>query len=233
MDLSEAMRTTPATREFTDRDLPDSLLYQILDDARFAPNGGNRQAWRVIVVRETAVKAELARLYDLGFREYAGHLAAGIVPFVADEALHRRQPAIDLEAARRTPLPTPQSHLAGAPVLLAILLDLSNCSAVDSGLGRLSISAGASVYPFAHNILLAARNRGFGGHFTSVLARQEPAVRELLGFPSHFALATLLPLGEPVKRVTRLRRQPVEDFTTVGTFNGRALEPAATDVPGG
>ncbi len=60
----------------------------------------------------------------------------------------------------------------------------------------------------------------FGGHFTSVLARQEPAVRELLGFPSQYALATLLPLGEPAKEITKLRRQPVESFTTIGTFAG-------------
>ncbi len=229
MDLSEAMRSTPATRAFTGRDLPDSTLYEILDDARFAPNGGNRQAWRVVVIRDPEVKGGIGRLYDLGFREYAAHLAAGVVPFVAEDVHSRRQPAVDLEAARRTPLPEPQSHLAEAPVLLAILLDLRNCSAVDSGLDRLSISAGASVYPFAHNILLAARARGFGGHFTSVLARQEPAVRGLLGFPSHYALATLLPLGEPAKRITKLRRQPVESFTTIGTFGGPAFGPVGGD----
>lgn len=230
MDLSEAMRSTPAIREFTGRELPDSTLYRILDDARFAPNGGNRQAWRVVVIRDPSVKREIARLYDLGFREYAAHLAAGVVPFVAEEAHTRREPAVDLEAARNTPLPAPQSHLEEAPVLLAILLDLRNCSAVDSGLDRLSISAGASVYPFAHNVLMAARARGFGGHFTSVLARQEPALRDLLGFPQHFALATLLPLGEPVRQVTRLRRNPVEDFTTVGSFGGPALRPMADGV---
>lgn len=229
MDLSEAMRSTAATRDFTGRDLPDSTLYEILDDARFAPNGGNRQAWRVVVVRDAGVKKEIARLYDLGFREYAAHQAAGLVPFVAEEAHHRRRPAVDLEAARNTPLPAPQSHLAEAPVLLAILLDLRNCSAVDSGLDRLSISAGASVYPFAHNILLAARARGFGGHFTSVLARQEPSVRELLHFPAHFALATLLPLGEPKKQVTKLRRHRVEEFTTIGSFDGPALSPPGAD----
>jgi nitroreductase len=80
MDLSEAMRSTPAIREFTGRELPDSTLYRILDDARFAPNGGNRQAWRVVVIRDPSVKREIARLYDLGFREYAAHLAAGVVP---------------------------------------------------------------------------------------------------------------------------------------------------------
>jgi nitroreductase len=223
MELLDAMRTTPSTREFTDDDLPDDVLYRILDGARFAPNGGNRQAWRVIVVRDGATKARLAELYELGMREYVAHVAAGLVPFVAAEAHDRREPAVDLAAARAIPLPADASYLARVPVLLVILLDLANCSAVDSGLDRLSIAAGASVYPFAHNILLAARDEGYGGHFTSVLARQEPAVRELLGIPDHLALATMLPLGRPARTVTRLRRIPVEEFTTRDRFDGPAF----------
>ena len=223
MQLVEAMRTTPSTRQFTDDDLPDDVLYEILERARFAPNGGNRQAWRLIVVRDAGTKARLAELYDLGMREYAAHAAAGLVPFVAAEAHHRTEAAVDLEAARDAPVAMDTSYLARVPVLLVILLDLSNCSAVDSGLDRLSIAAGASVYPFAHNILLAARDAGFGGHFTSVLARQEPAVRELLGIPNHFALATMLPLGRPAREITRLRRAAVERFATRERFDGPAF----------
>jgi len=224
MELLEAMRTTPATRAFTDADLPDDVLYEILDAARFAPNGGNRQAWQVVIVRDPAVKQEIARLYELGMREYAGYGRAGLVPFVASDAHLRAEPAIDLEAARQVPTDNDVTYIATAPVLLVILLDLTRCAAVDSGLDRLSISAGASVYPFTHNILLAARNRGFGGHFTSVLARQEPALRALLHVPGDLVLATMLPLGQPQKEITRLRRQPVEEFTTVGTFDGPTFE---------
>jgi len=224
MELLDAMRTTPATREFTGEDLPDDVLYEILDAARFAPNGGNRQAWKVIVVRDPDTKRRIAELYELGMREYVAHAAAGLVPFVAAEAHDRTEPAVDLEAARATPIELDTSYLATAPVQLVILLDLTNCSAVDSGLDRLSIAAGASVYPFAHNILLAARARGYGGHVTSVLARQEHALRELLHIPDHFALGTMLPLGRPARQITKLRRAPVEEFTTVGTFDGPAFE---------
>ncbi|HLG67271.1 MAG TPA: nitroreductase family protein [Acidimicrobiales bacterium] len=227
MELRHAMRTTPATREFADADVSDEVLYRILDDARFAPNGGNRQAWKVIVVRDRAVRQEIGRLYDLGMREYMAHLRAGLVPFAAADAHRRTEPAVDLDEARRTPLPAPQSHLAEAPVLLVVLLDLANCSAVDTGLDRLSITAGASVYPFAHNILLAARSHGLGGHFTSVLTRQEPALRRLLGIPEGFAVATVLPIGKPVREVTRLRRAPVEEFTAVGSFDGPRFAPAS------
>src|SRR5579863_7098813 len=147
MDLRSVMRTTPSTRAFTSDPVPDTVLYEILDDARFAPNGGNRQGWHVIVVRDPATKQRIAELYELGMREYIAHVEAGLVPFVASEAFARNPPgspysaAVDLEAARQVPLPTgfPQ-YLADAPVLLVLTLDLSGISAVDSGLDRLSIS---------------------------------------------------------------------------------------------
>src|SRR5262245_10990466 len=103
------MRTTPATREYTDEDVSDDVLYDILEHARFAPNGGNRQAWRVIVVRDREVRRRVGELYDLGMREYVGFLQAGLVPFrAADDGA---SPPIDLEAARGVPLPTEPSHV--------------------------------------------------------------------------------------------------------------------------
>ncbi|HEX5586595.1 MAG TPA: nitroreductase family protein [Acidimicrobiia bacterium] len=221
MELREAMRTTPASREYTSDDLPDDVLYDILEHARFAPNGGNRQAWRVIVVRDPDTKQRIAALYDLGMREYMGFHRAGLVPFVASN--DGNPPQIDLAEAREVPLPFEHSHIATAPVLLAILLETTAVSSVDSGMGRVPVTAGGSAFPFAHNILLAARDVGYGGHLTSVLARQEPAFRELLGIPDEFILATLLPLGRPVREITKLRRAPVEEFTTVGTFDGAAF----------
>ncbi len=223
MELREVMRTTPASREYTDDDVPDDVLYDILEHARFAPNGGNRQAWRVIVVRDPDTKQRIADLYDLGMREYAAHLRAGLVPFAA--ANDGKPPQVDLDEARRTPLPEGQHHLATAPVLLVILLDTTAVSSVDSGLGRVPLTAGGSAFPFAHNILLAARDVGYGGHLTSVLARQEPALRAVLGIPEEFVLATMLPLGRPVREVTRLRRAPVEEFTTLESFAGAPFAP--------
>ena len=224
------MRTTPASRAFTADELPDAVLHEILDHARFAPNGGNRQAWHVIVVRATATKARLAELWGLAQREDNAFYRAGLVPFVASEAYWRNPPGqpsvqpVDLEAARQGDEEATRGarpdFVARAPVVLVIAADLTRMTAMDSGLGRLSISAGASIYPFCHNILLGARNAGYGGLITSVLVRQEPAVKELLGIPDHYAVAATIPLGKPEKQITRLRRKPVAEFATVERFDG-------------
>ena len=60
MELYDVMRTTFSAREFTADPVPDELIVKILDQARFAPSGGNRQGWRVIVVRDRATKEALS-----------------------------------------------------------------------------------------------------------------------------------------------------------------------------
>src|SRR5712671_5050145 len=56
MELDETLRTTFSAREFTSDPLPDATLYRILERARFAPSGGNRQGWRVVIVRDRATR---------------------------------------------------------------------------------------------------------------------------------------------------------------------------------
>ena len=59
MELYDVMRSTFSAREFTSDPVPDATLARILDMARFAPSGGNRQGWKVIVVRDPATKRAL------------------------------------------------------------------------------------------------------------------------------------------------------------------------------
>jgi nitroreductase len=229
VELYDAMRTTPATRDFTDEPVDDAVLYRMLEHARFAPSGGNRQGWRVIILRDPVLRQRIRELYQLGWREYMAHVREGLVPFAAQDQGRWTGPAVDLEAARRTPAPnTFGDTLEHTPVLLVIVADLTALATVDNGLDRQSIVGGASVYPFCHNLLLAARNEGLGGVLTSVLARQEPEARDVLGIPEGHALAALLALGHPRKVVTKLRRGPVEDFAVTDRFDGPAFTAPTT-----
>jgi nitroreductase len=221
MELYEVMRTTAATRAFTDESVPDTVVHRILDHARFAPNGGNRQGWHVVVLRDPEIRRRVRDLYVLGWREYMAHVEVGLVPFAPQDHGSYLAPAVDLEVARTKPQPNRfADQLDRVPVLLVLLADLGTLACVDNGLGRQSIVGGGSIYPFAQNILLAARDEGLGGVLTSVLARQEPAARELMGIPDAYVVAGLIAMGYPQKTITKLRRRPVEDFTTVDRFDG-------------
>ncbi|MFF3571732.1 nitroreductase family protein [Nocardia jiangxiensis] len=220
MELSDAMRTTGAVREFTDEAVEDRVVYEILDDARFAPSGGNRQGWRAIVVRDPQVRLGLRDLYLPGWDEYLAMGRAGLVAWA---------PVTDREAEARALQDAPASaakrgrfaeQLHEVPVLIVLLADLRALAAPDRDLDRYTLVGGASIYPFAWNILLAARDRGLGGVMTTMLTRHEPQVRALLGVPDEFAVAAALALGHPVRRPTKLRRAAVEDFTTLDRFDG-------------
>jgi nitroreductase len=50
MSISEALRTRTSIREFLAKPIPERVIREILEAARYAPSGGNVQPWRVIVV---------------------------------------------------------------------------------------------------------------------------------------------------------------------------------------
>jgi nitroreductase len=110
-----------------------------------------------------------------------------------------------------------------ADVVLVVCVDLRLVAATDQELDRVGIVGGASVYPLVWNVLLAARNEGFGGTITTVAVAEEPRVRELLGIPEEYAVAGVLPLGKPVRQLTKLSRVSVEDLTRLEHWEGGPL----------
>lgn len=233
MDLYDVMRTTPAVREFTDDPLPDETLHRILDHARFAPSGGNRQGTRIVVVRDQETRRRLAELNEPAVRRYVAQAKAGQSPWNPLEP-----PAPSAEEIAATAVPEAfTAPLLTAGAVLVVWVDLGLVAATDQDLDRIGLVAGASVYPLVWNLLLAARNEGYGGTITTMAVAQEDRVKELLGVPDRFALAAVVPLGRPVREVTRLRRHPVEELATLETFDGEPLraprqEPDGADEAG-
>jgi nitroreductase len=222
MDLSDALRTTGSVRAFLDEPVSDEVLFEILDDARFAPSGGNRQAWHVIVVKDAARRRAVRDLYLDGWHDYIAHVLAGLIPFsplASDEdralAASKRDAAIALSKPDGFP-----ETLEQVPVMLVICADLSALAATDRDLGRYQIAGGASIYPFVWSVLLAAHERGLGGVMTTIATRNEPAVREVLDIPSDQIVASIVALGHPADRLTKLKRRSVAEFTTTDTFDG-------------
>jgi nitroreductase len=224
-DLLDVLRTNASARSFTSRPITDEQLFRILDTARFAPSGGNKQGWHVVVVKDPSTRAEICQLSKRTWNEYAALVAAGQRPFAADTTGHWPGPGdVDLDIARATDAPWLFSDgFVDEPVVLVVAVDITVLAGMDCELDRIGVSAGGSIYPFVQNILLASRTEGFGGVMTTFLARQEPAAQKLLGLPAHLAIAALVVLGEPAKQVQKLTRKPVSEFATVDRFDGPAF----------
>ncbi|MCW2856843.1 MAG: nitroreductase [Marmoricola sp.] len=219
MELYDVMRTTAAVREFTDDPLPDEVLRTILDNARFAPSGGNRQGSAILVIRDRSTREALVGLTVPGARRYTAQVLAGEIPWnpVRPTSLTEEQIAATEVPDRFT------EPLLRAAVVLVVCVDLSAVAAIDQDLDRIGLISGASVYPLVWNILLAARNEGFGGTITTMAVAEEPAIRALLGIPDQYAVACVVPMGKPVRQLTKLTRAGVEDLARLENWTGGPL----------
>src|SRR5690606_14917766 len=156
---------------------------RILDHARFAPSGGNRQGWHLTVVKDAETRSRIRELYQLSWREYRAHVK---IRKVAGQAGQTRfsHPWVDLEQAREQPAPDEvPDKMDTHPVLRIVCVALEARAVLDHGLPRQSIVGGGSIYPFCHNIMLKARDEGLGGVMTTAICREEAAVADLLGIP--------------------------------------------------
>lgn len=211
MDLRSTIRTTGSVRTFRPDQVDDATVEAVLDDARFAPSGGNKQPWRVVVVKDPAIRTAMGVQMSAVWAEYMGAQAAGHRAFAYGRSVDA------------PPLPTPNPLIDGilqVPVVLAVAGDLRDIAIMDGNAARPPVVGGASLYPFCWNVLLAARAHGLGGVLTTFLSRREAAVADALGLPEHLALAATIFLGIPEHQNTKLRRRPVRAFTTVDRFDG-------------
>jgi len=219
MELYDVMRTTFSAREFTSDPLPDETLVKILNVARFAPSGGNRQGWRVVVVRDRATREAIAALNAPTARRYMAQVHAGENPWNTIDATK-----VDAATIEQTHVPGRMTEpLLKAPVVLIICVDLKVVASTDQYLKRVGVVSGASIYPFAWSILLAARHEGFGGTITTLAVAQEPQLQTLLGLPPHVAVCAIMPIGRPVHQLRRLKRKPVSDFAMLERWGGPPL----------
>jgi nitroreductase len=208
-ELYDVMRCTPSTRRYTDEPVPDEVLARVFENARFAPSGGNRQGWRVIVVRDPDTRRRIRELYEPPWYAYTVEMGSRALLDATE-----LPPGVTPGRMRMLRAADDYAHTFDqVPVHLVICVEVGALAIVDKGLDRPSIVGGASVYPFVHNILLGLRAEGLGASFTTLLTPAEPAVRELLGLPDEIVLAGHISVGyraDPWPK--QLARKPVEDF---------------------
>ncbi len=192
MELSEAIRGRRAVRSYTDQPVDDAALDRVLRLALRAPTGGAAQAWGLLVVRDEAVRREVAELVIRGGATYFALMrprADG-----ADDEAHRawaREYAESVMASyRHVPvfvvgLVVPRGYPADFP------------DGRDDDLMSLAFAF--------ENLMLAARAEGLGTVPTTAFMRWEkPRLKELLGIPDDAEPEIITPVGHPTAFPTGL-----------------------------
>ncbi len=212
VDVYDVLRCAPTTRRFRSDSVPHDVLLRALDNARFAPSGGNRQGWRVVVVRDPERRRALRDLYLPAWREYMRQTGGAQVldqPDAFDEAIVRRLRGANDYA----------EGLAEVPVHLVIGVRLPDLAVTDARLPRQSIVGGASIYPFTQNLLLALRAEGLGAALTTLLVPAEAEVKRLLEIPEEIGLAAHVGVGYRADPwPARLSRKAVGEFAFAERF---------------
>lgn len=202
------MRCAPSTRRFTPDPVSHEVLERVLENARFAPSGGNRQGWRVVVITDRERRRQLRELYADPWDRYMERTGG--------RAALRAGPDSGLSPARLRSLQAADDyahHFDEVPVHLVVCVELAALAITDAELDRPSIVGGASVYPFVQNVLLGLRREGLGAAFTTLLVPAEPQVRELLAIPDGVAIAGHIATGHREDPwPSRLSRRPVGEF---------------------
>ena len=211
MDLLEVIRTTHACRYYKTDAVPDNLLLKVLDAARWAPTGSNRQPVTYVAVRDATKRRALHDLYQPGWnaimQKYAsGEISSGFKPGFLAHVDHFAQ------------------HLYEVPVMIVVCAAVNQINAIDANLGRLSVAGGSSIYPAVQNLMLAARNEGLGTTLTTLLCAREPEVQTLLGIPAEIATTAMITLGWPARPFPRkLVRKPLAEVAYLDTYGAPLL----------
>jgi nitroreductase len=181
-ELFEIMQTMRAMRRLKPDPVPDALIRKILEAGVCAPNGGNTQRWRFLVIKDTKIKQQVQVFYKLAFDKIIGprYLNSDPPPGVTKERYLRQHAAVQYLT----------DHFHEAPVWIVACLD--------EGQVPPTRWSGASIYPAVQNMLLAARALGLGATLTTRHLLYEKETEAALGLPPGVHSYAILPIGYPM-----------------------------------
>ncbi|MEM7253350.1 MAG: nitroreductase family protein [Pseudomonadota bacterium] len=189
MPVGEAMFTQRAIRRLDpDRPVSDEQIKTILDAASKAPNGGNDQPARFLVIRDREnIKSFGALYYEAWWaKRYDAYGWTGKAD-IPDGSVYRF-PALLAD------------EMVNAPV---IILALSKPAGV----------AAASTFPGVQNLLLSARALGLGSVLTTLHPNVMDRVYAMFGIPEEMVFHCCIPLGYPRGKFGPTSRLPTSATT--------------------
>ncbi|MCG8546107.1 MAG: nitroreductase family protein [Alphaproteobacteria bacterium] len=206
-DLFDIIHTMRAMRRLKPDPVPDELVRKILESAICAPNGGNTQVWRFLVVKDTAIKKAVQVYYKRALDEVVGprYASAAPPPGATKEGYHRQHRAVEYLT----------DHFHEAPVWIV--------PCIEHGDGAVTRHSGASIYPAVQNMLLTARALGLGATLTTRHLYYEKETEAALGLPPGVHSYAIIPIGYPMGKFGPVGRGDLDEFVYLDHW-GEAYE---------
>ena len=195
-ELFDTMYNMRAMRRLKPDPVPDALVVKILQAGLHAPNGGNMQKWKFLVIKDQEIKKNVQVWYKRALDEVVGprYATSAPPPGASADGYHRQHLAVEYLT----------DHFHEAPIWIVPCIDHSGETP--------NRSSGASIYPAAQNMLLAARALGLGATLTTRHLLFEKESEAALGLPDGVHSYAILPIGYPMGNFGPVGRGDLSDF---------------------
>jgi nitroreductase len=206
MSLFDVMYNCRAMRRLKTDPVPEELLVKLIAAGNQAPSGSNVQAARWIVVRDPAIRAELAKIKKTSVDSYIGPQSGrpSELPHHSSEKRQRMLQSVVWQA----------ENMQDIPALVIA------CYQFDEPVGPGEAArAGGSIWPGVQNVLLAARALGLGAAPTTLGLLDREAVKATLNLPEDMEAICLIPVGYPTGNFGPVTRMPVDEVMRWDTWS--------------
>ena len=209
MDLAEAIRNRRTIRKYLDKDVPDELLVQAFELARWAPSGGNFQSWKFLVVKKREVIRKVAdavqeKVNILADWPEAREFGETTQKYLKNAAFFREAPVLI-------------AALSGEYTSIADVI-LSKRPKEDPLTGEMienRRSAPTSIQQmggFVAHLLLAFHSMGLGACWMSGPLIAKGEIEGILKVSEGWNLVAVVPVGFPAERPSAAPRKAVDEL---------------------
>jgi nitroreductase len=94
MSLFDVIHSQRAVRHFSEQPVSDEAIETMLHAAICAPNGGNRQPWRFVVIRDAEIKRRLGQWYLAAWQAATADMATLTQPYRHGAALAQQMASV-------------------------------------------------------------------------------------------------------------------------------------------
>jgi nitroreductase len=196
MPIGEAMFTQRSIRRFKPDPIPMEDLRLIVEAAVKAPNGGNRQPTRFLVVTDRALIKEFGKVYH--------------------QAWWAKRRDEGRPWTRREEIP-PEERGSQAAARLAD--EIGDAPCIVFALGEAGAPAN-SVLPATQNLMLAARALGIGSVPTTLHPEVMDRFYEMFEIPKEASFHFCIPMGYPQGNFGPTGRKPTAETTYLNRWGG-------------
>lgn len=204
MPLAQAMTSQRSIRKITQEPVPDELLIKIVELGCFAPNARNAQDWEFILVKDAAVKKQLAQ-QNRALWKFAK---------INEQRKAKHQPKL---AKVNQAVQWAVDNFESYPAMLVACYKGPRFLFPQI----MGASTYGSLFPAVQNMMLAARAEGLGVNLATMPLWHNRKARKILNLPRQYTPTVMLTFGWPKGKYGPTTRKPVGDVLSLDQYGNK------------